>query len=106
MPSLLLLIEKERPRNNNWLAMNSSNHYLKEELYHRISTHPEIFDFIQEGSLDGLWYWDLQNPEEEWMNPRFWITLGYDPDEMPHKASAWQNIIFPEDRDLAVEAFN
>ncbi len=40
------------------------------------------------------------------MNPRFWTTLGYDPAEMPHKASAWQNIIFPEDRDSAIEVFN
>ncbi len=83
--------------------MNPSEHYLKEELYHRIGTCPKIFDFIQEGSLDGLWYWDLQNPEEEWMNPRFWTTLGYDPAQMPHKSSAWQNIIFPEDLVLAKE---
>ena len=86
--------------------MDLSAHYLKEELYQQISTCPEIFDFIQEGSLDGLWYWDLQNPEEEWMNPRFWTTLGYDPAKMPHKASAWQDIIFPEDKASAIEAFN
>ena len=86
--------------------MNSSGHYLKKELYHRISTHPEIFDFIQEGSLDGLWYWDLQNPEEEWMSPRFWTTLGYDPAQMPPKASAWQELIFPEDRESVIGAFN
>ena len=86
--------------------MHLSKHYLKEELYQRISNCPKIFDFIQEGSLDGLWYWDLQNPEEEWMNTRFWTTLGHDPAAMPHKARAWQDIIFPEDLDLAVDAFN
>ncbi len=86
--------------------MDASEHYLKKELYQQISTCPQIFDFIQEGSLDGLWYWDLENPEEEWMNPRFWTTLGYDPTTMPHKASAWQDIMFPEDLDLATESFN
>ncbi len=40
------------------------------------------------------------------MNPRFWTTLGYDSAQMPHKSSAWQDIIFPEDRELAIEAFN
>lgn len=75
--------------------------YLKKELYELISNDNSIFDFIQQSALDGLWYWDLENPEEEWMNPKFWTTLGYNPDEMPHKSSAWQNIIFPEDLALA-----
>lgn len=78
-------------------------HYLKKELYERIKTDDEIFDFLQESSLDGLWYWDLTNQEQEWMNPKFWQTLGYDPAEMPHLASAWQDIINPEDLKAAVE---
>lgn len=78
--------------------------YLKKELYELISNDNSIFDFIQESALDGLWYWDLEKPEEEWMNPKFWTTLGYNPEEMPHKSSAWQNIIFPED--LAIAANN
>lgn len=77
--------------------------YLRKELYELIKSDESIFDFIQESSLDGLWYWDLENMEEEWMNPKFWTTLGYDPTKMPHKASAWQDIIFPEDLALAVE---
>ena len=77
--------------------------YLRKELYQLIKTDESIFDFIQESSLDGLWYWDLENMEEEWMNPKFWTTLGYDPAEMPHKAAAWQDIIHPEDLELAKE---
>ena len=84
--------------------MKNTN-YLKEELYELIKTHESIFDFIQESSLDGLWYWDLEHPEEEWMNPKFWSVLGYDHQEMPHKASAWQDIIHPEDLKLATENF-
>ncbi len=34
------------------------SHYLKEELYNLVSNNEEIFDFLQKGSLDGLWYWD------------------------------------------------
>ena len=75
--------------------------YLKKELYDKIRKDDDLFDFIQEAALDGLWYWDLENPSEEWMNSRFWEVLGYDPEEMPHKSNAWQDIIFPEDLALA-----
>lgn len=84
--------------------MKNTN-YLKEELYELIKTDESIFDFIQESSLDGLWYWDLERSEEEWMNPKFWAVLGYDYREMPHKASAWKDIIYPEDLKLATENF-
>ncbi|EGM78932.1 PAS domain S-box/PAS domain S-box, partial [Rheinheimera sp. A13L] len=84
--------------------MKNTN-YLKEELYELIKTDESIFDFIQESSLDGLWYWDLERPEEEWMNPKFWSVLGYNYREMPHKASAWKDIIYPEDLKLATENF-
>jgi len=79
--------------------------YLKDELYRMIRKDERVFDFIQESALDGLWYWDLENPENEWMNARFWTILGYDPDEMPHRPSAWQGIINQDDLKIANENF-
>lgn len=79
--------------------------YLKDELYTLINNDTSIFEFIQSGSLDGIWYWDLENPEMEWMSPKFWETLGYNPDEKKHLASEWQDIIFQEDLKLATENF-
>ncbi len=76
-------------------------HYLKQELDSLLRDDPKIFDFIEAASLDGLWYWDLTQPEHEWMSRKFWLTLGYDPDEMPHEASAWMDIINPEDLEIA-----
>jgi PAS domain S-box-containing protein len=55
--------------------------------------------------LDGLWYWDLENPENEWMNAKFWTVLGYNPEEMPHKSSSWQNIIDQDDLKVAIDNF-
>ena len=72
-------------------------HYLKEELYARVRSEPEIFEFLQAGSLDGLWYWDLEHPEHEWMSPEFWEAFGVDPATKPHLASSWQDIIDPDD---------
>jgi len=81
------------------------SHYLKSELYKLIKTDESIFDFIQDSSLDGLWYWDLESPEEEWMNPKFWTVLGYNPEEMPHKSSAWQQIINQDDLKVSFDNF-
>lgn len=80
-------------------------HYLKRELYELIRTDSAIFEFLQRGSLDGLWYWDLEKPDHEWMSTRFWETLGYDPAERQHLASEWQDLIHPEDLEAAVETF-
>ncbi|MEP3836471.1 MAG: PAS domain S-box protein [Algibacter sp.] len=79
--------------------------YLQKELYDLIKSDDTIFEFIQNNSLDGMWYWDLENPENEWMNKRFWEALGYNPENKAHKASAWQNIINQDDLKIAVANF-
>ena len=84
----------------------SETHYLKDELYNLVSRDPSIFEFLQHGSLDGLWYWDLENPEHEWMNEAFWELLGYDPKEKKHLAQEWQHIINPDDLQVALENFH
>ena len=78
-------------------------YYLQSELYGLMKKDDLIFDFIQDSSLDGLWYWDLEKPDEEWMNPRFWKTLGYRPEDMPNSPSAWRNLINEEDLQTAQE---
>ncbi len=79
--------------------------YLKKELYELIRIDESVFDFIQDTALDGLWYWDLEHPDNEWMNARSWTALGYNPDEMPHKSTALQNIINQDDLKVANENF-
>jgi PAS domain S-box-containing protein len=71
--------------------------YLKKELYELIKSDESIFEFFQAGSLDGIWYWDTENIQNEWMSPRFWATLGYDPKEKQHLTSEWQDIINQDD---------
>lgn len=82
-----------------------NENYLKVELYQLMNNDTSIFEFIQSGSLDGIWYWDLKRPEQEWMSPKFWETLGYHPLEKKHLASEWQDIIFKEDLALATLNF-
>ncbi|MBQ4839725.1 MULTISPECIES: hybrid sensor histidine kinase/response regulator [Pseudoalteromonas] len=80
-------------------------HRLEKELYAKLQKHPEIFNFVAGSALDGFWYWDLENPEEEWMSPKLWQTLGYDPKTKKHEVSEWQNIINQDDLKLALENF-
>jgi PAS domain S-box-containing protein len=79
--------------------------YLHKELYEFIKSDHHIFDFIQDAALDGLWFRDVENPENEWMNQKFWTTLGYHPDEMPHHTESWQNLIHPDDLLLTMDNF-
>jgi PAS domain S-box-containing protein len=79
--------------------------YLRAELYQRVREDSEIFDFLQNGSLDGIWYWDLDDSAHEWMSPRLKDVFGYADEEIPNTPQWWQANIFPEDRDLALENF-
>ncbi len=82
------------------------DHYLKEELYSLLKKNDSIFEFLQAGSLDGIWYWNLEKQADEWMSPRFWELLGFNPTEKKHLASEWQHRIFPEDLQVAIDNFN
>ncbi len=73
------------------------SHYLEEELRGLIGSDPQILRFIESASLDGLWYWDLEQPEHEWMSDALWTTLGIDPASRPHRPEAWQELAHPED---------
>jgi len=76
-------------------------HYLERELFELLRTDDEALRFITEVVLDGLWYWDLEDPEHEWMDENFWRTLGYEPAEKKHLASEWREIINPSDLRVA-----
>jgi diguanylate cyclase (GGDEF)-like protein/PAS domain S-box-containing protein len=79
------------------------DNYLKKELYELVKNDSSIFEFIQAGSLDGMWYWDLIDPKHEWMSDKFWTTLGFNPNEKKHLACEWQDLIFAEDLKIAKE---
>ncbi len=84
----------------------SDEHYLKKELYELVRSDPAIFEFLQNGSLDGIWYWDLEEPETEWMSPRLWEVFGYAPETKQHLVSEWQSMIDPDDLQVALENFH
>ncbi|TDN36588.1 hypothetical protein A8B98_07800 [Hymenobacter sp. UV11] len=56
-----------------------------------------VYDFLQNSLTDGLWYWNLLQPAEGWVNAAFWQTLGYAPDQVPADPAAWRACIDPTD---------
>ena len=69
----------------------------QQALYERVTTDPASFDFLQNTLLDGLWYWDLQAPDRDWVNDKFWLTLGYGPGQVPADPVAWHRLMHPDD---------
>lgn len=54
----------------------------KQKLLDYIKNDDSIFDFIQQWGIDGLYFRDAIYPENEWINPRLWINLGYESTEI------------------------
>ena len=86
-------------------ADDGEEHYLRKEFVERMKHDDAVLSFFEEHLLDGVWLWDLEKPEHEWMNAQFWRVLGVDPATKKHLASEWQDLIFEEDRDLALANF-
>nr|WP_306815378.1 PAS domain-containing hybrid sensor histidine kinase/response regulator [Limnobacter parvus] len=66
-----------------------------------VTSHANEFLDVLERALDGIWFWDIKEGNSEWMSPKFWTTFGYEPSSKKHLASEWQDLIFPEDLELA-----
>lgn len=75
---------------------------LQRELLDRLRTNPAIFNFLEEGGTDGVWYWDLEDPSQEWLSPGFKKFFGFEDHEMAHTPEWWQANIHPDDLTTAL----
>lgn len=83
--------------------MTDDRHYLESELDQLLQTGTDVWSFLLGDALDGVWFWDLENPDQEYMSPEFWRLFGVDPASKKHLASEWKDMIFPEDIALVTE---
>ncbi|MEM7306746.1 MAG: PAS domain-containing sensor histidine kinase [Planctomycetota bacterium] len=84
--------------------MTEGEHYLKQELKELFRSDPAALDYLEE-SFDGVWYWNVEEPEHEWLSPRFKALFGYQDHEVPQGSAWWQENIHPEDLGLVLAAF-
>ena len=54
-----------------------------------------------EATTDGIWYWHFPTNTLTF-SPRYYMMLGYEPDEFPATYENWLGLIHPEDRESAV----
>jgi PAS domain S-box-containing protein len=66
--------------------------------------HREHLELVLDSTLDGFWDWYIQD-DYEYMSPNFWRMFGIDPETKKHHPSEWQDIIFQEDLDVALDNF-
>ncbi len=78
---------------------------LQQELYERFKDEPELFDFIRENALDGLWYWEFGTEEREWKDDRFYRCLGFDQENPGHERFSWFQYLHPEDLERVRDTF-
>jgi PAS domain S-box-containing protein len=79
---------------------------LKQNLFENIlrslaANNSTLVAFLQASSPDGLWYWDAQ-ASEHYVSPEFWVTLGYEPSDIPQHENAWQDLIQLDDWHVAL----
>ncbi|UOQ77778.1 PAS domain-containing sensor histidine kinase [Hymenobacter sp. 5516J-16] len=77
--------------------------YLEQELRALQASDETVFDFIQESTLAGLWYWNLTGDQEKWATAKFWRSLDYEPDAQFNQAAAWKAAISPEEETATAE---
>lgn len=72
-------------------------HRLFEELTSLLCNNQEMLAFPESALLDGVCFWDLENPDCEWMSDAFWELLGLDPKAKQGLASEWRSLANQED---------
>lgn len=78
-------------------SASDSPHYLSDELNDLASADDALWKFIQRASLDGVWYWDLEKPENLYISPEYWQCLGIDPASRRHHPDEFIAVVFEED---------
>ena len=66
--------------------------------------HEKLYQTILNEVSDGWWDWNLET-NEEYMSPSFKALFGYRDDEIENHVNGWRKLIFQEDFEKALRAF-
>jgi PAS domain S-box-containing protein len=69
--------------------------------FHQVLADPAVIGFLQNESLDGILYQNVQTLTQEWVNTKFWRTLGYDADQDSAASPARREVMHPDDWEAA-----
>ena len=60
------------------------------------------FQLAMEGANDGLWDWNLLT-DEVYYSPRWFSMLGYEADAFPPVLDTWSRLVYPDDKERALQ---
>lgn len=70
-----------------------------------IESQQKSVEHVLNNITEGFWDWHLEQ-DYEYLSPKLWEQLGYDPKTKKHHPSEWQKIIHPDYFKVALESFN
>ena len=76
------------------------DNYLQTEFYDLLKNDVSISKWLSENIIDGIWYCDLEQPENLWISGSFWKSLGYTTEEEEGAFKSSKN-----EMDLAIQLF-
>jgi len=79
--------------------ITDSNRF-KDEVFAR----EKIIYSLIDNAFDGYWDWDIKT-NSEYMSPRFWQMLGYDPSEKNHNPSEWKKLIAADELERCIRMY-
>ncbi|RYJ40430.1 PAS domain-containing hybrid sensor histidine kinase/response regulator [Flavobacterium beibuense] len=82
--------------------MPQSSSTLQQEFNDLLIKAPTVFSWLTEGSLDGIWYCDLELPGKFWANNAFWKILGITPPEDQNIFDRWSMTINTFDKNKTI----
>lgn len=78
---------------------------LKSEFDNIVKTNDIVYDFIQESTLEGFWYLDLENRLNVYPNARFLKSTGYDSRESDFVVAHWKDMLCVDEFEAIVLLF-
>lgn len=71
-----------------------------QSLTNSLNEERDVYIAMAEMATDGYWDWHITS-DYEYMSPKFWEILGYDPATKKHHPSEWRKVIHPDDGKIA-----
>ncbi|MGM0768902.1 MAG: PAS domain-containing protein [Pseudomonadota bacterium] len=69
----------------------------KQYIWANFADNPELLRFLADDCLSGIWFRDLTQAGAARLSDGFWLTLGYQVDDIPVDPLAWRSLTQPDD---------
>ncbi|MCM4167680.1 Adaptive-response sensory-kinase SasA [Arenibacter antarcticus] len=79
---------------------------LQEEFNALTENESLFFNLMGQDILDGLWYWNLENPKHGFLNTKLWQLLGFDPVPTQQQTFDWYSLINQENLQIIIDAYH